>query len=247
MAIAHRHFGMVLEDIGQGVHPTIVSQVAIPLFTNKMIGLKRVERNRTTQVNLVDFLIQRDNEGDSLSERTLSDDGSNHDNSDSSGSSGADSPPNQDTGHQEEPNNDQNNDHQNPPVSKENNCPESSKRKRSHDNDHDQGRKKTKLDKFKMSQSGEQYQVKTHDEFSSFSASPSVHFQTMETEDQEKGALAFTHQQPKRKCSSTGNEFNEELGELKREKEKRRRINAREVPNHLHGEMSLIPTDTMKC
>lgn len=44
-AIAQRHFEMVLEDIGQGIFLPIVAQNFIPLFTNQLIGLKRVERN----------------------------------------------------------------------------------------------------------------------------------------------------------------------------------------------------------
>lgn len=69
MVIAQRHFEMVMEDIGQGVDILVVSQTFIPLFTNKLIGLKRVERNRTTHVNLVDYSWEKDNAWDSLLNR----------------------------------------------------------------------------------------------------------------------------------------------------------------------------------
>ncbi|KMT09187.1 hypothetical protein BVRB_6g132900 [Beta vulgaris subsp. vulgaris] len=94
MAIAKRHFAMVLEDIGQGIFLPIVSPFVTPLFTNKLIGLKRVERLRTTHVNLVQLSEERDKDGDSLSEQTLDD---NHGNDDSSSS---DSSSNDDPAHQ---------------------------------------------------------------------------------------------------------------------------------------------------
>ena len=99
-ATAQRHFEMVLEDIGQGVHLHITSQNDIPLFTNKLIGLKRVERNRTSAINLVDYAGGRDKEGDSHSEHTIQDD-VNDDGSDSSGSSGGGDHPSQGNGNED--------------------------------------------------------------------------------------------------------------------------------------------------
>lgn len=58
---------MVMEDIGQGVDQPLIAPTFQPLFLNKLIGLKRVERNRITKVNLVDYSWERDEEGYSLS------------------------------------------------------------------------------------------------------------------------------------------------------------------------------------
>lgn len=58
---------MVMEDIGQGVDQPLISPTFPPLFLNTLIGLKRVERNRITKVNLVDYSWERDEEGYSLS------------------------------------------------------------------------------------------------------------------------------------------------------------------------------------
>lgn len=59
---------MVMNDIGQGVDHPMISPTFHPLFTNKLIGLKRVQRNRISQVNLVDYSWDRDDEGESPSE-----------------------------------------------------------------------------------------------------------------------------------------------------------------------------------
>lgn len=101
IAIAQHHFEMVLDDIGQGIFPPIVSPSIIPLFTNKLIGLKRIERNRTTKVNLLVYIQGRDIEGDSISERTIEDDNFNDHNSDSSDSSGPGGPPNPNVDHKD--------------------------------------------------------------------------------------------------------------------------------------------------
>ena len=87
--LAKQHFDIVLHNMTQGREPTHVSQTFTPLFTNKLIGLKRVNRNRTTEVNLVDYSWERDEEGDSPSEVTLSDgnDEEDHDSSSSDDSS----------------------------------------------------------------------------------------------------------------------------------------------------------------
>ena len=95
IAIAQRHFEMVIKDVGQGIFLPIVAQNFLPLFTNQLIGLKRVERNRTSQVNLVQYSWERDNEGDNLSKQTLLENDNDEDNSDSSSSSESDGPSNQ--------------------------------------------------------------------------------------------------------------------------------------------------------
>lgn len=88
-----------------------MAQNFIPLFTNKIIGLKRVERNRTTFVNLVDYSWERANEGDNLSEQTLPEDENNDDNTNSSDSSESDGPPNQDNRDQDDSHHDRENHH----------------------------------------------------------------------------------------------------------------------------------------
>lgn len=88
-----------------------MAQNFIPLFTNKIIGLKRVERNRTTFVNLVDYSWERANEGDNLSEQTLPEDENNDDNTNSSDSSESDGPPNQDSRDQDDSHHDRENHH----------------------------------------------------------------------------------------------------------------------------------------
>lgn len=65
---SQRHFRMLMNDIGQGVDQPLISPTFHPLFSNKLIGLKRVQRNRISHVNLVEFFWERDNEGDSQSE-----------------------------------------------------------------------------------------------------------------------------------------------------------------------------------
>lgn len=94
IAIAQRHFEMVLADIGQGVDLPIIERNVIPLYSNKIIGLKRVERNRTSHVNLVGYSWERDTEGDSLSEQTIPED-EDDSQEDSSNSSGSDDPQDQ--------------------------------------------------------------------------------------------------------------------------------------------------------
>lgn len=84
--IAKQHFDIMLHNMTHGREPTHISSNFIPLFTNKLIGLKRVNRNRTTEVNLVDYSWERDEEGDSPSEVTLSDDNDEEDQQDSSSS-----------------------------------------------------------------------------------------------------------------------------------------------------------------
>ncbi|KMS95355.1 hypothetical protein BVRB_009020 [Beta vulgaris subsp. vulgaris] len=96
MAVAKNHFAMVLEDIGQGIFLPIVSPFITPLFTNKLIGLKRVERLRTTRINLVQHSEERDAEGDSLSEQTIDED-ENNNNNNNDGSSSSDSSNNDDS------------------------------------------------------------------------------------------------------------------------------------------------------
>lgn len=69
-----------MNDIGQGVGQPLISPTFQPLFTNKLIGLKRVQRNRITQVNLVDYSWERDEEGDILSENSHSQNEDNQEN-----------------------------------------------------------------------------------------------------------------------------------------------------------------------
>ena len=104
IAIAQRHFEMVLADIGQGVDLPIIEYNAIPLYSNKIIGLKRVERNRTSHVNLVGYSWERDKEWDSLSEHTIPDDENDSQDHSSSDSSGPDDQPDQNN---QSPNQDQ--------------------------------------------------------------------------------------------------------------------------------------------
>lgn len=77
---SQRHFETVMNDIGQGVGQPLISPTFQPLFTNKLIGLKRVQRNRITQVNLVDYSWERDEEGDILSENSHSQNEDNQEN-----------------------------------------------------------------------------------------------------------------------------------------------------------------------
>lgn len=100
---------MVLEDIDQGVGTPIIAPNAVPLFTNKVIGLKRVERNRTSHVNLIELAWDRDKDRDSFSKQTLPDDSSNEDSPDSSNSSDSDDPPDQNAGDQADSHRDQDN------------------------------------------------------------------------------------------------------------------------------------------
>lgn len=79
-----------MEDIGQSVDLCVTSHAFILLFTNKLIVLKRVERNKTSRFNLLDYSWERGNEGDSLSEKTLPKDDSGEDNSKTSESSNLD-------------------------------------------------------------------------------------------------------------------------------------------------------------
>lgn len=67
------HFQTIMGDIGQGMDQSFISPTFHPLFSNKLIGLKRIQRNRITQVNLIDFSWERDEEGDNPSKgrRTL--------------------------------------------------------------------------------------------------------------------------------------------------------------------------------
>ena len=245
MAIAQKHFEVVLEDIGQGVYPAIVSHNAIPLFTNKLIGLKRVERNRTSQVNLVEYSWNRDKEGDSMSEHTIEEDDPNDDSSDSSGSSGADGPTNQGNGNAEGPNQEEGINYlqQNPSSNNNIQGPESSKRKR--DCDHDQGhrQKRARTSNFKIqvqatSQRRKEKKVKPHDDIASFKARSTIQVQIKKTKDQGKALLSFTPHPPKRKLCPTGSVINEEIEAVRRKKKRRRELNAQGSPNYHHGETS---------
>lgn len=84
--IAKQHFDIVLHNMTQSREQTHISPNFIPLFTNKLIGLKGVNRNRTTEVNLVDYSWERDEEGDSPSEATLSEEDGQEDQQNSSSS-----------------------------------------------------------------------------------------------------------------------------------------------------------------
>ena len=87
MNIAKDHIDIVMHNISQGGVQTHVSPTFFPLYFNKIIGLKRVERNRTTEVNLVQYSWDRDEEGDSPSEMTIDEDEEDpHDHSSSSDS-----------------------------------------------------------------------------------------------------------------------------------------------------------------
>lgn len=74
MNIAKDHIDIVMNNISQGGIQCHVSPTYFPLYSNKIIGLKRVERNRTTDVNLVTYSWDRDEEGDSPSEMTVDED-----------------------------------------------------------------------------------------------------------------------------------------------------------------------------
>lgn len=62
---SHKNFDIVLENMGQGNAQPYISPTLHPLFTNHLIGLKRVERNNTTEINLVNYSWDRDEERDS--------------------------------------------------------------------------------------------------------------------------------------------------------------------------------------
>ncbi|KMT13661.1 hypothetical protein BVRB_4g080450 [Beta vulgaris subsp. vulgaris] len=119
IAIAQRHFEIVLTDIGQGLDIPILEHNAIPLYSYKIIGLKRVERNRTTNVDLSGFSWERDSEGDSFSEQTLPDE-DNGDNTDSSGTSDSNGPPPPEEGNNRNTNQDQDHHQSNSGTSKRN-------------------------------------------------------------------------------------------------------------------------------
>lgn len=53
--LTKKHFEIVLNNMTQGRGSTHISLNFTPLFTNKLIGLKRVDRNRTTDVQLYSF------------------------------------------------------------------------------------------------------------------------------------------------------------------------------------------------
>lgn len=84
----HNSLSEVLNKICVASEIFVSEEEFIPLFTNKLIGLKRIERLRTSFVNLVHYerIRRPDEEGDSESESSSSD-GASH------SSNNADSPP----------------------------------------------------------------------------------------------------------------------------------------------------------
>lgn len=62
-----KQFGIRIGKVCQSAANLKVEDNETPLFTNKLIGLKKVERNRTTKVNLVRYSRERGQAGDSES------------------------------------------------------------------------------------------------------------------------------------------------------------------------------------
>lgn len=100
MDIATNHFDIVMANTSIHNEAPCISPTFIPLFTNEIIGLKRVDHNRTTDINLVDYSYERDDEGDNPSEKTElreedGDESQNDSSSSDSGNSGNDENHNQ--------------------------------------------------------------------------------------------------------------------------------------------------------